>query len=195
MILGLTGGMGCGKTAAAEVFAELGWGVVDSDATVRELLREDEATRREVAEAFGSEVIAADDGVDRHKLAAIVFRDAAALARLEGILHPRVAARRRDAIAADPGRNWVAEIPLLFEKGLEKEVDFTVCIACDPRVQAQRLASRGLSPQEADRRIARQLPLAQKMERADFVITNNGSPAFLRDQVIQLVEQLSPPVA
>jgi dephospho-CoA kinase len=75
---------------------------------------------------------------------------------------------------------------LLFEKGLEKEVDFTVCVASDPGVQAQRLAGRGLSPQEVSQRVARQLPLAQKIERADFVVTNNGSLTFLRNQVVRL---------
>jgi dephospho-CoA kinase len=85
----------------------------------------------------------------------------------------------------------VVEIPLLFEKGLEKEVDFTVCIASDPLVQAQRLASRGLSQKEVSRRIARQLPLAQKIDRADFVITNNGSLGFLSDQVFRLARDLS----
>ncbi len=164
----------------------LGWGRIDSDAIVRELLGGDLATRDEIRRRFGSEVFAADGAVDRRKLAAIVFPDPAALSDLEAILHPRVRRRWKAASAVQPPDHWVVEIPLLFEKGLEKEVDFTLCVASDAQVQAQRLANRGLSPQEASQRIARQLPLAQKIERADFVITNNGSLAFLQDQVTRL---------
>jgi dephospho-CoA kinase len=98
-------------------------------------------------------------------------------------------------VAQPQPENWIVEIPLLFEKDLEKEFDFTVCVASDPGVQAERLAQRGLPPQEAAQRIARQLPLAQKIERADFVLTNNGSLDFLRDQVLRLTHQLMRPVA
>ena len=186
MVIGLTGGIGCGKSTAGLMFVRLGWGRVDSDEVVRELLAHDPATLEEVRGRFGDDIFTADGGVDRRKLAARVFPDPAALADLEAILHPRVRAHWKGASASgSPGR-WIVEIPLLFEKGLEKEVDFTICVASDAAVQAQRLASRGLSPQEAALRIARQLPLAQKIERADFVITNNGSLAFLQDQVTRL---------
>ncbi len=124
--------------------------------------------------------------MDRSRLAAIVFSDRAALSDLEAILHPRVRAAWKAGVAEPSVAGWAVEIPLLFEKGLEKEVDFTVCVASDPRVQAQRLATRGLSPQEISQRLARQLPLARKIERADFVITNNGSLAFLQNQVLRL---------
>lgn len=177
------------------MFDELGWGRVDSDEIVRDLLTRDAVVIGEVQSAFGPEVIGPDGAVDRRKLAGVAFSDAIALGRLESILHPRVRSRWKAEIAQPVPSNWVVEIPLLFEKGLEKEFDFTICIACDPAVQAQRLASRGFSPQEASRRIARQLPLAQKIERADFVVTNNGSPAFLRDQVTRMVEQLTKPAA
>jgi dephospho-CoA kinase len=177
------------------MFEELGWQRIDSDEIVRELLRADQPSIREVQEAFGAAVLGPDGAVDRRRLAEIVFYDGAALQRLENILHPRVRAIWKARAARPSDLPWVVEIPLLFEKALEKEFDFTVCVACDPRVQAERLASRGFSPQEASRRMARQLPLAQKMERADFVLTNNGSLDFLREQVIRLVEQLTKPAA
>jgi dephospho-CoA kinase len=195
MVVGLTGGMACGKSTVGKLLAEAGWGRVDSDEIVRTLLRDDREAIGEVFAAFGPVILAPEGGIDRRKLAALVFTDTEALRRLEGILHPRVRRGWKAAVSRKPPEKWVVEIPLLFEKGLEKEVDFTVCVACDPRVQAERLGSRGLSPQEASRRIARQLPLAQKIERADFVITNNGSLAFLRDQVTRLAEQLVPPAA
>lgn len=191
MVLGLTGGMGCGKSEAAGLFAECGWHRIDTDAIVRELLESDAATRRAVKKAFGPVVIKGSGAVDRAAVAKIVFADRAELSRLEAILHPLVRSRWLAEVETDEGELWVVEIPLLFEKGLEKEVDFTLCIASHPKVQAERLASRGLSPKEAAQRMARQLPLAQKIERADFVITNNGSLAFLKDQVTWLASILA----
>jgi dephospho-CoA kinase len=183
--------MGCGKSAAGKVFAELGWGHSDSDQIVRDMLADDRAVIDEIASVFGTGVVASDRSIDRKALAHIVFADASSLQKLEDMLHPRVRETWKSRIAAQPKLNWVVEIPLLFEKGLEKEVDFTVCVASDPLVQAQRLASRGLSQQEVSRRIARQLPLAQKIERADLVISNNGSLGFLKDQVTRLARGFS----
>jgi dephospho-CoA kinase len=177
------------------MLAERGWLRIDSDQIVRGLLSDDGEVRQAVRDTFGPDIFAADGAIDRRRLAAVVFADEDALRRLEGILHPRVRAVWRAAVAARGDRPAVVEIPLLFEKDLEKEFDFTVCVASDPRVQAERLASRGFSPQEASRRIARQLPLAQKIERADFVLTNNGSLDVLRRQVTRLVEQLTNPAA
>lgn len=195
MVIGLTGGIGCGKSTAAQMFEELGWGRIETDEIVRMLLRADPEVLAEIRRAFGPGVFGPDGAVDRRLMAAVVFPDRGALQRLESILHPRVRATWKARVAQPKPEHWIVEIPLLFEKGLEKEFDFTVCVASDPRVQAERLALRGLPPQEAAQRIARQLPLAQKIERADFVITNNGSLAFLRDQVLRLTHQLMRPVA
>lgn len=189
MTLGLTGGIGCGKSTAAAMFASLGWHRIDTDAIVHKLLSSDRDICNAIGRRFGPQTIDGQGAVDRRALAAIVFADPDALAWLEGLLHPKV--RRIWQSERTAVRPCVVEIPLLFEKGLEKEVDFTLCIASDPHVQARRLASRGLSPQEAAQRIARQLPLAQKIERADFVITNNGSLAFLDDQVKRLASILA----
>lgn len=195
MRVGLTGGMGCGKSTVGRIFADLGWQRIDADEIVRRLLQEDADVIRAVRAALGPGVMDGRGALDRRRIATLVFEDSGALQRLEDILHPRVRATWQAAVAEPGAGNWVVEIPLLFEKGLEKEFDFTVCVASDPHVQAERLASRGLSPQEASRRMARQLPLVQKIERADFVITNNGSLAFLRDQVTRLVEHLTKPTA
>lgn len=191
IILGITGGMGCGKSAAGECFAKLGWGRSDSDQIVRDLLAGDPAVIEQVTAAFGPEILDSGGAIDRKSLAHIVFSEPARLQTLEEILHPRVREVWKGRIEGESQLNWVLEIPLLFEKGLEKEVDFTLCIASDPLVQAQRLASRGLSQKEVSRRIARQLPLARKIERADFVISNNGSLGFLSDQVSRLARVLS----
>lgn len=183
--------MGCGKSAAGKCFADLGWGRSDSDQIVRQLLADDTAVIEKVTAAFGPAILDPEGRIDRKALAGVVFGEPASLQTLEDILHPRVGEIWKGRIEHQRQLNWVVEIPLLFEKGLEKEVDFTVCIASDPLVQARRLASRGLSQQEVSRRTARQLPLAQKIERADFVITNNGSLGFLSDQVFRLAQDLS----
>ena len=89
------------------------------------------------------------------------------------------------------GRSWVVEVPLLFEQALENWFDFTVCVATTSLNQFARLAERGLNKALAEQRISKQLPLAHKLELADFVLSNDGSPDFLRDQIIRLVAQLS----
>ena len=107
-----------------------------------------------------------------------------------GLTHPRVAAVRRAALASDPDANWAIEVPLLFEKGLENWFDFTVCVACAPAQQLARLEQRGLPRALAGQRISKQLPLARKIELSDFVLWNEGSPAFLEAQVDRLADAL-----
>jgi len=127
-------------------------------------------------------------GVRREAVAARVFAPGAdeELRWLEELTHPRVMARWREAVAAEPGARWVAEVPLLFEKNLEKCFDFTVCVAASLPSQLARLAGRGLSHASAEARISKQLPLAKKNELADFVLSNDGTPDVLRTQVARL---------
>ncbi|TVR49240.1 MAG: dephospho-CoA kinase [Puniceicoccaceae bacterium] len=192
-VLGLTGGMGCGKSTAAGFFRDAGFATLDCDAIVRDLLAEDAEVAAEVAAAFGPEVRSPAGGVDRPLLGRRVFSDPAALQRLESILHPRVHEIWTGRIRASDQSRWVVEIPLLFEKNLENKVDLTVCVACDPEIQFDRLVRRGLSPADIRLRLNRQLPLEEKVARADFVLLNNSSPDFLRDQVNRLITaQLQP---
>lgn len=187
MILGLTGNLGCGKSTAGRMFAERGFGRIDCDEIVRDLLVGDPEVLEEIRHSFGAEVFGAAGEVDRKRLGAIVFSDRNRLDVLEKILHPRVSRQWRGAVAAEPDSRWVVEIPLLFEKNLQKWVDFTICLACDRRVQLERLTQRRMTPQEADQRIAVQLPLIRKIELADFVLLNNGALSFLSDQVDWLI--------
>ncbi|MEI6861132.1 MAG: dephospho-CoA kinase [Verrucomicrobiota bacterium] len=192
MTLGLTGGMGCGKSTALRFFAELGWRTLDSDAIVRdEVLRDPE-----VSAAIGArfpDVIDAAGAVRRDVLAMRVFAEdgGADLDWLEALVLPRVLARWRTALATEPAARWVVEAPLLFEKKLEKGFDFTVCVAASSPSQLARLTGRGLSPTLAGQRISRQLPLAKKTELADFVLSNDGTPEALRRQVALLAAQLN----
>jgi dephospho-CoA kinase len=187
LILGLTGNLGCGKSTAGQMFAERGFGRIDCDEIVRNLLVGDGEVLKEIRHSFGAEVFDSAGDLNRKRLGAIVFADRNRLEVLEEILHPRVSRQWREAVASAPDSGWVVEIPLLFEKNLQKWVDFTICLACDRRVQLERLTQRGMTPQEADQRIAMQLPLTRKIELADFVLLNNGARSFLSDQVNWLI--------
>jgi len=141
MILGLTGGMGCGKTTVASMMAAHGFASLDSDAIVRSALLIDPEVIAAIREHFGPGVLADSGQVDRGMLARRVFVDDPALAWLEGLLHPRLHAYWRKAFAADCAKSWVVEVPLLFEKGLQNWFDFTVCVASHLDVQLARLDS------------------------------------------------------
>jgi len=191
-LIGLTGGIGCGKTTAARMFAESGYALMDSDAIVRDVLLVEREIIESVHSRFGGEVISPSGAVDRQQLARRVFADEQGLAWLEDLLHPRLFEYWRQALKAQPGRSWVVEVPLLFEKSLQNWFDFTICVASDPSVQLARLEQRGLPSSLARQRISKQLPLSQKIKLADFVLLNDGSSIFLHAQVAALVNSLSP---
>lgn len=190
MIIGLTGGMGSGKSTAARIFEELGLQRLDSDTLVRERI----LTQPEVVAAlrgrFGAAVIRDDGTVDRATLATRIFTNDEDRLWLEALVHPRLYALWRATFAEAAGGSWVVEVPLLFEKRLENWFDFTVCVATSSAVQFARLEERGIPHALAEQRISKQLPLALKLELADFVILNDGPPDFLRAQVIHLLKAL-----
>ena len=191
MILGLTGGLGCGKTTAAQMIERHGFSRIDSDALVRTEILTEAGVAAAVGARFGPRVLAADGQIVRSQLAEIVFDDAAALAWLEELTHPRLFERWRTLLGAAPSANWVIEVPLLFEKQLENWFDFTLCVTSHSQAQLARLEQRGLVRALAEQRISKQLPLARKIELADFVLLNDGSPDFLQQQIIRLVSVLA----
>jgi len=191
MILGLTGGIGCGKTVVASMMTDHGFGSLDSDLIIRTSLLVDPEVIEAIRKRFGSEVLTDSGQVDRGKLARQVFVDDKALAWLEGLLHPRLFAYWRNVFAADRAKSWIVEVPLLFEKSLQNWFDLTICVASHPDVQLARLERRGLPPLLARQRISKQLPLAQKIELVDFVLLNDGSLDFLREQVSALTSSFS----
>ena len=190
LIVGLTGGMGCGKSTAAAFFAEHGFRRLDADQVVRDELLTDSAVMALIREKFGTGVADGHGRIRRDRLAAVVFADHQALAWLEDLLHPRLRARWQAVLAGARNEKFIVEVPLLFEKGLENWFDFTVCVATDSGLQLQRLEKRGLPPDLARQRLARQWPLARKCELSDFVLLNDGTPGFLREQVSLLVQRL-----
>ncbi|HZP59062.1 MAG TPA: dephospho-CoA kinase [Opitutaceae bacterium] len=191
MILGITGGMGCGKTTAAQMLERRGFCRADADALVRSEILPDPDISAAIGTHFGDDVLAADGKVIRSRLAEIVFADDSARRWLEDLVHPRLFTRWRALLAGAPAANWVIEAPLLFEKQLENWFDFILCVASDFPLQLLRLEQRGLSRALAEQRISKQLPLARKIELADFVLLNNGTPDFLQQQIDRLLSALA----
>ena len=191
MLNALTGGIGCGKSTALAIFESEGAKTVDSDAVVSKMLDGDELVRSELRERFGERIVGRRQGkVDRGHLACIVFNDSEELRWLENLLHPLVRNHWESRVREAPGAFWVIEIPLLFEKKLEKLFDFTVCVSANRSLQLARLRAKGLTAKQAKLRIDRQLPLSEKLNRANFVLSNNGSVEFLREQVSTLKTEL-----
>src|SRR5271157_1435741 len=190
MVLGLTGGFGCGKSTTAKLFVDRGYGHIDSDLIVRERVLTSEEVKAALRKRYGERVFDGEGRVSRPALAEIVFSDDSERAWLEDLTHPLFFDIARATMRDSHVENWVVEVPLLFEKSLENWFDFTVCVACDPSLQIARLEQRGLDRALAAKRISKQLPLARKIELSDFVLWNDGSTAFLKAQVDRIVDSL-----
>jgi len=172
-VLGLTGGVGMGKSTSAQLLRERGVSVVDTDDLARQVVEPGQPGLAEVQQAFGPEIVGSDGRLRRQELAQRVFADPAARKWLEDILHPRIRALWRAQVEAWrlEGRALaVVVIPLLFETSAEAELDATVCIACTTTTQDQRLLARGWSPKEIEQRVHAQWPVGTKMARADYVV-------------------------
>lgn len=183
-IVGLTGGIASGKSTVARILRELGAPVVDADLAARAVIP---AVLPELVAAFGEGILRPGGSLDRGRLAAIVFADPAARVRLEAITHPpilRNLGRQLVRLQREGQAVAVLEVPLLVEAGLAALVDEIWVVAAGPGRQVERLALRdGLTPEQARQRLDAQLPLAQKREKAQVVIENNGPLAATRQQV------------
>lgn len=167
--LGLTGSIGMGKSTTARIFAEEGCAVWDADAAVHRLYARGGAGVAPVAAAFPEAVV--DGAVDRGRLRRIISGDAAALARIEAIIHPLVAQDRAEFVAAQEADVTVMDIPLLYETGAETGMDAVAVVSVAPEVQRDRVLARGtMSAAEFETILARQVPDAEKRARADYVI-------------------------
>jgi dephospho-CoA kinase len=185
MRIGLTGGIGSGKSTAARRFAELGALVVDSDLIAREVVEPGTPGLAAVVEAFGPSVLGADGRLDRPALGALVFADPGQREKLNGILHPLIRARTVEIIAAaPPGTVVVQDVPLLVETGQAASFDLVVVVEAPPDVRVERLArTRGMREEDARSRIASQADDETRRAAADVLLTNTGTPEDLRAQV------------
>lgn len=190
-MIGLTGGIGSGKSTVAKLLAEHGFSVVDADQLAREVVEPGQPALAELAEAFGQDVLLADGSLNRSELAARAFVDKERTELLNAITHPRIQElrERRFQEAKDAGSDAVVyDMPLLVEQGVDKNMDLTVVVDVDVEERIRRLvATRGLTEEDARRRIAAQVADAERLAAADVVIDNNGPVEALGEQVDQLV--------
>jgi dephospho-CoA kinase len=188
-LLGLTGGIGSGKSTVASMFSELGADVIDADDLARQIVEPGQPALAEIQAAFGPAVVGTDGRLDRKRLADIVFADTGSRARLNAITHPRIRERMNAEVEErrrQPGL-LILDIPLLFENALTGSVEKTIVVWLDEATQLARLTARdGLEVAAARARIAAQLPLDEKKSLADYVIDNSGTREQTRRQVERL---------
>jgi dephospho-CoA kinase len=201
-VIGLTGGIASGKSAVSAILRARGAAVVDADQLARQVVLPGQPALAEIAARFGMDVLLPSGELDRKKLGALVFNDPQARADLGRITHPRIAEASQRAIAAHAAGGTglvVYEAPLLVENGLHRGLDAVVVVAVSPAVQRARLMARDhLAAEEAEARIAAQLPLAAKLQVATWVIDNNGDRAALErdsERVIAEIEARFGPLA
>jgi dephospho-CoA kinase len=190
--VGLTGGFGTGKSTVAGIFKELGAEIIDADRLARECLEPGREECRRVIEQFGEKILTPDGGIDRKALAAEVFADPELLERLNRIVHPVVIQEMDEKLSRSRKPVSVAVIPLLFEVGLQDQFDYVLVVEADEKTVRERTAAaRGMTEREIASRRSAQLPLAEKIRRADFVIDNNGPLEETRRQVEEIWARLT----
>ena len=180
LLVGLTGGIATGKSTVSEILARLGAVLVDADQLAREVVAPGEPALAEVVREFG-DVLRPDGTLDRKKLAAIVFAEPSRRKRLEVILHPAIRARfdaRLDALTREGFEGIVVfDAPVMIESGGYKNMDRLIVVVTDEVIQRARLVARDADAADGERRIASQMPLAEKAKLADYVIDNTGDRA------------------
>ena len=190
--VGLTGGIGAGKSEVSRRLAAQGAWIIDADQIAREVVAPETAGLTAVIEAFGPGVLGSDGALDRVVLGDIVFADQQKLATLNSIVHPLVGARMRELEeAAGPGSVVVHDVPLIAENGLADAYDLVVVVDVPPRIQLDRLVRlRGMSREQAQARMAAQASREQRLSIADIVVDNSASLAELDRQVGELWSEL-----
>jgi dephospho-CoA kinase len=179
LIVGLTGGIGAGKSTVANMFAQLGALTIDADQLARAAIEPGSSGFDEVVAEFSAKILT-DGDIDRQKLGKIVFKDAGKRKKLEAIIHPRVQAALAQRIKSlSPGDVLVYEIPLLVETGAAEKFDYIITVESDIENRLDRLFERGMSEDEAERRIAAQASQTEREAVADRVIINDGDRAEL----------------
>lgn len=193
-VIGLTGGIASGKSVVARGLRALGVTVIDADQLAREVVQKGSEGLAEVVRAFGEEVLQPDGTLDRERVAARVFKDAEARARLNAIVHPRIGALSLERIAQAQASSTpyvVYEAPLLVETGSYRGLHALVVVATSPKVQLERVVARdGLTPDAAKARLDAQMPLRAKLAVADYVIQNDAGIPELEAQVAALHQTL-----
>ena len=188
--IGLTGGIACGKSTVANLFAALGVPIIDTDLLAREVVAPGSPLLAQVAAHFGPGVLDQDGSLDRRELRARVFADPAERRWLEELTHPAIRALTEERCNATAGPYSIVAIPLLVETDGAGRFDRVLVVDCDPALQLARLTARdGSTREQAERMLAAQAPRAARLAVADDVVNNDGDIAALRDQVEKLHRQ------
>jgi dephospho-CoA kinase len=193
--IGLSGGIGTGKSTVAAYLRSLGYPVADADSLAHQALEPGQESWRQVVQAFGPELLQkSSQEIDRKKLAQIVFKDPSKMIQLEKIIHPYVQSKvalLRAEWSSQGHSMAFYDVPLLFEKNLEDQFEKTLFVYSAPEIQLERIKKRNpWSDQEIKERLSHQLPLDSKKERANFVVDNSTSEVRTREQVDKILVQL-----
>jgi dephospho-CoA kinase len=191
MKVGLTGGIGAGKSTVADLFSQKGAVVIRSDELARQVIEPQTPGFQQVIDRFGKDLVNAEGYIDRAKLAQIVFHDDAALKDLENIVHPLVRSKTNQIIDQHTSETIIVnEIPLLLEKKMESLFDFLVIVISSEKNRLERLAHRGLTAEQATARMAKQVSDEQRKAAADFLIVNDGNLDQLEADVEKIWQTL-----
>jgi dephospho-CoA kinase len=191
MKVGLTGGIGAGKSTVADLFSQKGAVVIRSDELARQVIEPQTLGFQQVIDRFGKDLLNAEGYIDRAKLAQIVFKDDAALKDLENIIHPLVRSKTNQIIDQHTSETIIVnEIPLLLEKKMESLFDFLVIVISSEKNRLERLAHRGLTAEQATARMAKQVSDEQRKAAADFLIVNDGNLDQLEADVEKIWQTL-----
>jgi len=195
ILVGLTGGVATGKSTVAGMFARCGAVVINADHLARGVVAPGKPAWRDIVTIFGDAALNPNRSINRRALGAIVFRNKAKRQRLEQIIHPRVAQEQmrltKSATKKDPRAVIIYDVPLLFETGIDTRVDKTIVVTADRETQIARLKKRnGLSRAEAFRRIRSQMPLTNKVARADYVLDGTMKKFLLAKLTAKIFHQL-----
>lgn len=192
--IGLTGGMGSGKSTAAQILRQLGYSVADADQLAREALQKSSTGFQQVIQAFGPGLLDAQGELNRAALAKVVFSDKSKLQQLESITHPWIQGQvqaLRKTWAKQGQQISFYDVPLLYEKNLKNQFDGVLLISCSEELQIKRLKSRSsMSDEEIKSRLAHQISLDQKKLWADFIVTNEGSLEDLKGQLEEVLKRI-----
>ncbi len=191
MKVGLTGGIGAGKSTVADIFSKLGAVVIRSDELARQVIEPNTPGFQKVLSRFGNQILQENGSIDRQKLAQIVFNDQNSLKDLEEIIHPLVRNKTNELIESQTQETIVVnEVPLLLEKKMEKMFDFLVVVISSEKNRINRLQKRGISEPEAKKRMSLQVSDEARKSSADFLITNDGSIDQLEADVAKVWQAL-----
>jgi len=195
LLVGLTGGMGSGKTTVGNLFKALGAYILDADEICRSLVEPGKPAWQEIVDFLGNEIVRNDQTLDRGKIADIVFKDPVKKKALEAILHPRVMEEEQvlyeEILKKNPEALVIIDAALLIESGNYRKVDKVIVIACDEETQLRRIMAKNMfSREDAQRRLQQQMPLEEKIKYADFVLHNDSGLPELEKKVEELFHRL-----